>query len=80
MFIGLLSVRTQVLFSRTLLPKEPTKYLTLNNRPCQATPTFFNISSDETISSPFSGTVNKCGGSCNTIDNTLAFEFVCQIK
>ena len=48
-FIGLLSVCTQVSFRGSLTPKEPKKCLTLNSRPCQARPTLVNIDSDETL-------------------------------
>ena len=46
--------------------------LTLNNRPCQARPTLVNINSDETLFYPFTESVDKCGGSCNTIDDQYA--------
>ena len=49
MFIVLLNVCILVSFGRSLLPKEPTKCLTLNNWPCKARPTLVNINSDETL-------------------------------
>ena len=41
MFIGLLSVFTAGIFDRSFASnsKEPTKYVSLNNQPCQARPT-----------------------------------------
>ena len=53
--------------------KGPIKCLTLNNQPCQARPTLVNINSDETLFYPFTVSVNKCGGSCNTIDGPHAY-------
>ena len=35
-------------------------------------PTFSNISSAEAIFYPFNVSVNKCGGSCNTVDHSYA--------
>ena len=57
--------------------KRPIKCLTLNNRPCQARPILVNINSDETFFYPFTVSVNKCGGICNTIDDAW---FLFQIK
>ena len=34
--------------------------------------TLLNINSNETLSYPFTVSVNKCGGSCNTIDDPHA--------
>ena len=48
-FIGLLSVCTQVSFSGSLPPKKPIKCLTLNNRPCQARPALVNINSKKNL-------------------------------
>ena len=45
------------------------KCLTLNNWLCHARPRLVNINSDETLFYRFTVSVNKCGGSCNTIDN-----------
>ena len=43
------------------------KCVSLNNRSCQARPTLFDINSDETDFYPFIVSVNKYGGSFNTI-------------
>ena len=43
-----------------------------NFKPCQARPTLVNINSDETTFYPFTVSVNKCGGSCNTDDDLYA--------
>ena len=52
------------------------KCVSLNNWPCQARPTSLNINSNETLYYPFSDSVSKCGGSCNTIDNPYAWVYV----
>ena len=73
MFIVLLNVCILVSFARSLPSKEPTKCLTLNNRPCKARPTLVNIKSDETLFFfPFTVSVSKCGRSCNTINVSYA--------
>ena len=48
-FIGLLNICAQVSFSGSLAPKEPTKRLTLNSRPCQVRPTLVKINTDENL-------------------------------
>ena len=51
------------------------KCISLNNLPCQTRPTLVNINSNQPLYYPFTISVNKCGGSCNTIDdpNTRAY-------
>ena len=72
--IRLLSVCTIGSFEESLVfnSKGPMKCLTLNNQPCQARPMVVNINSDETLFCPFTVSVNKCGGRCNTTDNPYA--------
>ena len=43
--------------------------MSLNNQSCQTRPTLININSKETNFYPFNVSVNKCGTSCNTIDD-----------
>ena len=45
------------------------KCISLNNRPCQARATLVGINSNEPLYYPFTVSPNKCGGSCNTIDD-----------
>ena len=52
------------------------KYVSLNNRPCQARPILVNINSIEPVYDPFTVTVNICGGSSNTIDDIYARVYV----
>ena len=74
MFIGLLSVCKLVRFSGSLPYnyKSPIKYISLNNHQCQARPALVNINSDETLFYPVTVSVNKFGGSCNTIYDPYA--------
>ena len=39
---------------------------------CPARSTFVNINSNKTLFYPFMVSINKCGGSCNTIDDPYA--------
>ena len=74
MFIGSLHVCTIGSFSESLLSNlnRPIICLYLNNHPYQARPTLANINSDETLFYLLTVSVNKCGGSCNTIDDPYA--------
>ena len=71
MFLGLLNLCTIESFGESLVSnsKGPTKCVSFHNHPCQATLTLVNINSDETLFYPFTVSVKKCGGSCNTIDD-----------
>ena len=74
MFIGLLSVCTTGHFGESLVSysKGSIKCVSLNNHPCQAKPTLVYKNSDETLFYPFTVSVNKCGESCNTINDSHA--------
>ena len=50
--------------------------LNLSSQSCQTKPILFNINSNESIYYPFTVSVNKCGGSCNTIVDPYAQVFV----
>ena len=52
--------------------------MSLNNQLYQARVTPVNKNSDETLSYPFTTNVNKCGVSCNTIDDPYAL--VCTLN
>ena len=57
---------------RVAKPEGRIKYISSNNRPCQARPTLVNINSNEPFSDPFTVRVNKCCGDCNAIDDPYA--------
>ena len=71
LFIRLLSLCAIVRFGESLVSnsKGPIKCVSLNNQPCQARLTLVNTNSDETLSYSFTVSVNKCGESCNNIDD-----------
>ena len=68
MFIGLLKVCTAVIFDRLLVSNYEgrIKFVSLNSGLCQTRPALGNINSTKTLYYPFTVSVNKCGGSCNT--------------
>ena len=69
-FIGLLSALTAKYFCESLASNSEghIKCVYQNNRPCQARP-IFDINSNETLFHTLTLSVNKCNGSCNTINN-----------
>ena len=74
MFIGLLSVYAIVSFSGSLVSnsKQPMKCLSLNNQPCETRLTLVDINPQEVLFYSFTVSINKCGGSCDTIDDPHA--------
>ena len=74
-FTGLLSVCTMGNYAESLTStsKGTIKCVSLTNQPFQAKPTNVDIESDETDFYPFNVSVNKCGGSCNTVDDLYAW-------
>ena len=73
-FIELLSVYAIGSFGESLLSnsKGLLKCVSLNNRSCQTRPILVNINSNQPLYCPFTFSVNKCGGSCNTIIDSCA--------
>ena len=70
-FIGLL--RTWFINSNCAANSEGSmERVFLNNRPCQATAILVKINSIEPLCYPFTVSVYKCVGSCNSIDNPCA--------
>ena len=74
MFIRLWSTCTIGSFGESLVSnlKRLVKCVSLNNQPCKARPPIVNVNFDKTLFYPFTVSVNKCGGSCNTIDDPYA--------
>ena len=75
---GLLSTCTTAILGGSLASnsKRRIKCVSLNNRPCQARPKFINVNSKEPLYYSFNVSVNKCGWSCNTIDNLYIIIYV----
>ena len=74
MFIGLLSACTTKSFGESLASnsKGHIKCVSLDNLTYQTRPTLVNTNSNERLYYPFTVNINKCGGSCNTIDDPYA--------
>ena len=72
MFIGLLSICTTWSFGESLVSNlnKPKKSVSLNNQPCQVRPALVAIYYNENIFYSYTVSVNKCGGSCRTIDDS----------
>ena len=77
-FIGSLSVCTIGSFGQSLVSKlkGPIKCLTLNNWPCPFKATLLIQTFRENIFYQVTISANKCGRSCNTIDDPYARAFV----
>ena len=60
--------------------KGPINCVSLNTQPCKARPTLVNINFAETLFYPFTVSVNKCDGSCNTINDSYARVCVMNIS
>ena len=71
MLTGLLSTCTTKSFCESLASNTEgrLKYISLNNRPSRTRLTLVDINSNNTLFYPFAVSVNKCGGSYNTIDD-----------
>ena len=50
--------------------------MSISHQPCQFRPTIVDINSNKALYYPFSVSVSKCSGSCNTIDDPYAQIFV----
>ena len=74
MFIGLFSFCTIRTFDESLAinSKGPIICIYLNDKPCQTRPTLINTNFNKTLFYLFIVSVDKCGGSCNTIDHSYA--------
>ena len=80
MFIGLLSIFTIKCYSK-LLPSnyiKPVVCVYPYNQPCEARSILVDINSTKNIFYPFTVSINKCGGSCNTVDDL--YERVCLLN
>ena len=77
MFIGLLSACTTWRFRASLASNSEgrLKCVSPHNLPCRATAKVVNTNSNGTPFYPSTVSVNKCSGSCNTIDDQ--FVWVC---
>ena len=74
MFIELLRASIKERFGEPLVSnlERSIKLLPLNNQPCKSELTVFNKNSTKTIFHWFTVSVNKCGGSCDTVEDPYA--------
>ena len=57
-----------------------TKFISLNNQPCQARAILVDINSNETLIYLFTVSVNKCAGIFNAIDDLYIYSSMCSKK
>ena len=50
----------------------PLSCISMNNQACEVRPKIINVNSNEPVFYPFSIKTNKCGGSCNNINDPYA--------
>ena len=48
------------------------KCISMNNQECKARPKIIDVNNNEPVFYPYSIKVNKCSGSCNTINDPFA--------
>ena len=48
------------------------EWVSMNNQECKITPEIINLNINEPIFYPYSININRCKGSCNTINDTYA--------
>ena len=71
-FIEKIFVVIMCFFSCNALNAIPLKFVSMNNKECKIRPEIININSNEPTLYPYSIKVNKCGGSCNNINDSYS--------
>ena len=59
-------------FSSNVLNVNSLEYVSMNNQECKIRPEIININTNEPVFYPYSITINKCKGNCNTINDPYA--------
>ena len=59
-------------FNFNLLMTSSLEFVSMNNQECKIRSEIINIKTNELVFYPYSITINKCKGSCNTINNLCA--------
>ena len=65
-------------FGFSVLSLNPLECVSMGNQKCKARPKIVNINNNEPMFYPFNIRLNKCGGSCNNINNPYAKLCVCE--
>ena len=64
---------TAIIFcSSNLLNVNSLEYVSMNNQECKIRTEIINLNTNEPLFSPYSININKCKGSCNTINDPYA--------
>ena len=59
-------------FSFNVLNVKFLEYVSMNNQECKIRSGIINVNTNESVFYPYSITINKCKGSCNTISDPYA--------
>ena len=62
-------ISTLAFFSHNIVLKNSLKCYSLDNRECKIRPEIINVNNKEPIFYPYKIKMNRCVGSCNTIDH-----------
>ena len=63
-------------FSCNVLNVNSLECVSMNNQECKIRPEIINVNTNETVFYPYSITINKCKGNCNTINDPYAKLYV----
>ena len=63
---------TMTFFSWNVLNLNFLESVSMNNQECKIRPEIINVNTNEPVFYPYSITINKCKGSCNTINDPYA--------
>ena len=65
-------------FSSSVLTVNSLECVSMNNQECKIRPEIINLNSNEPLFYPYSIKMNKCKGSCNTINDPYAKKNMCS--
>ena len=63
-------------FSYNVLNENSLECVSMNNQECEIRPEIININTNEPLFHPYSIKINRCKGSCNTINDPYAKIYV----
>ena len=71
-FIKKCFFKAMTFFSYNILNLNSLECVSMNNQECKIRSEIINVNTNETVFYPYSITINKCEGSCNTINDPYA--------
>ena len=71
-FINFFNVLTTVGLELLPIKVNSLKFMSMNSKKCMSRPKIIDLNPNEPIFFPYSIKINKCSGSCNTINNPFA--------